>query len=155
MLRRACLSRFFSQGTKRTYLCLIMQEYPVVLFDGICNYCNALVNFAIRHDKKAFIKFAPLQSEVGIRLRQGYDVDDSTDSVILIDNNRAYTQSDAAIRIAKYFGWPAKALYAFILVPKFIRQPVYKWVARNRYKWFGKKETCMVPGPGVRERFLD
>lgn len=131
-----------------------MQENPIVLFDGVCNYCNAMVNFAIRHDKKAIIKFAPLQSEAGKMLREKYQVDPGIDSVILIDNDKVYTYSDAALRITKYLRWPSKSLYAFMMVPKFIRQPFYRWVARNRYKWFGKKEVCMVPGPGVRARFL-
>lgn len=131
-----------------------MQENPIVLFDGICNYCNAMVNFAIRNDKKAIIKFAPLQSEAGGLLKEQFRINPGIDSVILIDNGKVYTHSDAAIRITKYLRWPSKALYAFNIVPKFIREPLYKWVAKNRYKWFGKKETCMIPGPGVKARFL-
>jgi len=114
-----------------------------------------MVNFAIRNDKKAIIKFAPLQSEAGKKLREKYHVDPGIDSVIFIDNDKVYTYSDAALRITKYLSWPSKSLYAFMIVPQFIRQPFYKWVARNRYKWFGKKETCMVPGPDVRARFLE
>ena len=131
-----------------------MKESPVVLFDGICNYCNAMVNFAIQNDKKALLKFAPLQSKAGRTLKEKYRVNSAIDSIILIDQGKVYTHSDAAIRITKYLRWPSKALYAFILVPKFIRQPVYKWVAKNRYKWFGKKENCMVPSPEVKARFL-
>jgi len=131
-----------------------MQTNPIVLFDGVCNYCNAMVNFAIHHDKKAFIKFAPLQSEAGRRLKEKYQVNSAIDSIILIDKGKIYTHSDAAIRITKYLRWPPKVLYSFIIVPKFIRQPFYKWIARNRYKWFGKKETCMIPTTDVRSRFL-
>jgi predicted DCC family thiol-disulfide oxidoreductase YuxK len=131
-----------------------MEESPIVLFDGICNYCNAMVNFAIRNDKKAVIKFAPLQSEAGRMLKEKFQVNPGIESVILIDNSKVYAYSDAAIRITKYLRWPSKALYAFNIVPKFIREPLYKWVARNRYKWFGKKEACMVPAPGIRARFL-
>lgn len=126
----------------------------IVLFDGVCNYCNAMVNFAIRNDKKAILKFAPLQSEAGKRLKEEYKIAPETDSVIFIEHGKVYTYSDAAIRIASYLRWPAKALYAFMIVPKFIRQPFYKWIARNRYKWFGKKEACMVPTSDVRARFL-
>lgn len=126
----------------------------IVLFDGVCNYCNAMVNFAIRHDKKAILKFAPLQSEAGRRLKEKYKIPDEIDSVIFIDNNIPYTHSDAAIRIAKYLNWPAKVLYGFIIIPKFIRQPIYKWIARNRYRWFGKKEECMIPTADVKARFL-
>ena len=119
-----------------------MEESPIVLFDGVCNYCNTMVNFAIRNDKKAIIKFAPLQSEAGRMLKEKYQVNPEIDSVILIDNGKVYTYSDAAIRITKYLRWPAKLFYAFNIVPKFIRQPFYKWVAKNRYKWFGKKENA-------------
>jgi predicted DCC family thiol-disulfide oxidoreductase YuxK len=132
-----------------------MQENPIVLFDGVCNYCNAMVNFAIRNDKKAIIKFAPLQSEAGRMLKEKYQINPGIDSVILIDNGKVYTYSDAAIRITKYLRWPSKALYAFNIVPEFIRQPFYKWVARNRYKWFGKKESCMIPDATVKARFLE
>ena len=132
-----------------------MQENPVVLFDGICNYCNAMVNFAIRNDKKAILKFAALQSEAGKMLKEKYQVDPGIDSVILIDNGKVYTYSNAAIRITKYLRWPYKTLYALNIVPQFIRQPFYRWVAKNRYKWFGKKEACMVPTPDVRARFID
>ena len=127
----------------------------IVLFDGICNYCNAMINFAIRNDKKAILKFAPLQSEAGKRLKEEYKITPGVDSVIFIENGKVYSHSVAAIRIARYLRWPAKALYGFIVVPKFIRQPIYKWIARNRYKWFGKKEACMIPTHDVRVRFLE
>jgi len=131
------------------------EENPLILFDGVCNFCNRMVNFAIRHDKKAKLKFAPLQSEAGQKLREQYSVPPGADSIILIENGKSYTYASAAIRICKYLDWPAKALYAFIIVPAFISQPLYKWFARNRYKWFGKREECMVPTPDVRERFLE
>lgn len=127
----------------------------IVLFDGICNYCNAMVNFAIRNDKKAILKFAPLQSAAGKAVKEKYKIALEIETVIFIENGKVYTYSDAAIHIAKYLRWPAKAFYAFIIVPAFIRQPVYKWIARNRYKWFGKKDECMVPGTDVKTRFLE
>ena len=133
----------------------MIPENPIVLFDGVCNYCNSMVNFAIRNDKKAILKFTPLQSATGIRLREEYQIAKNIDSVILIDQGKVYTYSDAAIRIAKYLRWPAKVVYGFSIVPKFIRQPFYKWIARNRYKWFGKTELCMIPTPDVKARFLD
>ena len=134
---------------------MTMTNEKIVLFDGVCNYCNAMVNFAIRNDKKAVIKFAPLQSEAGIMLKEKYKINPEIDSVIFIDNGKVYTYSDAAIRITKYLRWPSKGLYAFNIVPKFIREPLYKWVAKNRYKWFGKKESCMIPDANVKARFLD
>ncbi len=127
----------------------------IVLFDGVCNYCNSMVNFAIRYDKKAVLKFSPLQSASGISLKEKYNISSDIDSVIFLDQGKVYTYSDAAIKIAGYLQWPAKALYAFHIVPNFLRQPIYKWIARNRYKWFGKKETCMIPTKEVRDRFLD
>lgn len=132
-----------------------MQENPIVLFDGVCNYCNAMANFAIRNDKKAILKFAPLQSEAGKRFKAEYKIAPGVDSVIFIEHGNVYTYSGAALRIASYLRWPAKALYGFIIVPKFIREPFYKWIAGNRYKWFGKKDECMVPTAEVRERFLN
>ncbi len=128
--------------------------HTIILFDGVCNYCNAMINFAIRNDKKALLKFAPLQSDTGRRLKEQYKVFPDADSMIFIENNKAYTYSDAAVRIAKHLDWPAKMFYGFIIVPKFIREPIYKWVAKNRYKWFGKKEECMIPAPDVKARFL-
>ncbi len=127
----------------------------IVLFDGICNYCNSMVNFAIRNDKKAVLKFSPLQSPSGIFLKEKYNISSAIDSVIFLDKGKVYTYSDAAVQIAGNLQWPAKALYAFKVVPAFVRQPFYKWIARNRYKWFGKKETCMIPTKEVRERFLE
>ena len=132
-----------------------MSEQPLILFDGICNYCNSMVKFAIRNDKKGTLKFAPLQSTIGETLRSQYKIPAEIDSVIFIDNGEVYTYSDAALLICKYLDWPAKTLYAFIIIPKFIRQPIYKWIAKNRYKWFGKKETCMIPTPDIKQRFLD
>ncbi|RYY54084.1 MAG: thiol-disulfide oxidoreductase DCC family protein [Chitinophagaceae bacterium] len=132
-----------------------MNSHPIILFDGVCNYCNSMVNYAIRHDPHAKLRFAPLQSLVGESLRKEYGIPPSIDSVILVDDGRIYAYSDAALRIAKYLNWPAKMLNSLLLVPKFIRQPFYKWVARNRYKWFGKKETCMIPSAEVRSRFIE
>jgi predicted DCC family thiol-disulfide oxidoreductase YuxK len=133
----------------------VNNEYPVVLFDGVCNYCNAMVNFAIRNDSGEQLKFSPLQSLKGQQLKSQFNIPAETDSVIFIDNNKVYTYADAALRICKYLDWPAKALFAFIIFPKFIRQPIYKWIAKNRYKWFGKKEECMIPTKEIRSRFLE
>lgn len=129
-------------------------ESPVLLFDGVCNYCNRMVNFAIRNDKKGKIKFSPLQSEAGQTLRSTFNVPAKADTIILIDKGKAFTYARAAIRVSKYLDWPAKMLYALIIVPRFISQPVYKWIARNRYKWWGKRDSCMIPAAEVKERFL-
>lgn len=128
---------------------------PIVLFDGVCNYCNAMVNFAIRNDKNAVLRFAALQSETGIALRKKFNIDPAVDSLIFIEHDKFFTYADAALGICKYLDWPAKMLYTFAIFPSFICNPVYKWIARNRYKWFGKKEACMIPTPDVKSRFIN
>ncbi len=128
---------------------------PVVLFDGVCNFCNYWVNFAIRHDPKSVLKFAPLQGETARQLAARHTIDATAiTSVILLDNGKVYTQSSASLRICKYLAGGWKLFYGLMIIPKFIRDALYNFVARNRYKWFGKKEQCMVPTPAVRERFL-
>jgi predicted DCC family thiol-disulfide oxidoreductase YuxK len=113
-----------------------------------------MVNFAIRNDKKANLRFAPLQSAAGEVLKIQYGVSPDADTIVFIDRGKAYTYARAAIRVCRYLSWPARLLYVFIIVPRFISQPVYRWIARNRYKWFGKKDTCMIPTAEVRSRFL-
>ena len=133
-----------------------MQENQVILFDGVCNFCNYLVNFAIKKDKKKILRFAPLQGETAKRLITDYKINHTTlSSVIFIDNGKAYTQSSAALRICKHLdsGW--KLFYGLIVIPKFIRDAIYNIIARNRYKWFGKKDTCMIPTPWIKDRFLN
>ena len=127
----------------------------IVLFDGVCNFCNASVNFVIERDKAGYFQFAPLQSQIGIELLAKHSIDSSeTDSVILVENDKAYTHSTAALRIARKLDgiWPL--LYAFVIVPKPIRDLAYKLFARNRYRLFGKQEACMMPTPDIRQRFL-
>lgn len=129
---------------------------PIILFDGVCNFCNYWVNFAIKRDKKKKLMFAALQGEAAKELLQQYQINPtSLSSVILIDKGKAYTQSSAAIRICKYLDGGWKLFYGLMIIPKFIRDFFYNIIARNRYKWYGKKESCMVPTPELRERFLD
>ncbi len=129
--------------------------HPVVLFDGVCNYCNAMVNLAIRNDKQARLRFAPLQSVIGKQLKNRYAIPDAVDSVVFIDNNRAYTHAAAVFHIAKYLSYPVKVLYTLRIIPSFISNAVYRWIAKNRYQWFGKKDACMIPSAEVRRRFLE
>lgn len=129
-------------------------NHPVILFDGVCNYCNAMVNFAIKWNKKRSLRFAPLQSDVGAALLKQYSIPENVDSVVFIEDGKAYTFSTAALKICKSLDLPVRLLFILILVPAFIREPLYKWVAKNRYKWFGKKETCMIPSKEVKELFL-
>ena len=127
----------------------------IVLFDGVCNFCNASVNFIIERDTKDYFKFAPLQSEIGEQLLQKYEIDKAeTDSVILIEDEKAYTHSTAALRIARRLNGIWSELYAFIAVPRSLRDFLYRLFAKNRYRLFGKQDTCMMPTPEVRQRFL-
>lgn len=129
--------------------------HPVVLFDGVCNLCNSAVNFIIDRDPGAAFRFAPLQSEPGRTLTTRCSVDlAATDSLILVEGDRYYVRSTAALRIARRLtgAWPL--CYGFILVPRPLRDWAYDWIARNRYRWFGKRETCRLPTPEDRARFL-
>jgi len=132
-----------------------MEETPVILFDGVCNFCNYWVNFAIKRDKKKKLRFTPLQGETAGQLLPRYHLNPtSLSSVILVDKGKAWTQSSAAIRICKHLDGGWKLFYGLMIIPKFIRDFFYNIIARNRYKWFGKKDTCMIPGPEWRDRFL-
>lgn len=132
-----------------------MKEQPIILFDGVCNFCNGIVKFIIRRDKKANIHFASLQSEAAQKLLVQYNLPvNAMETIVFIENGKAYTQSTAALRICRHLNalWPL--CYGFIIVPKFIRNGIYKWIAKNRYKWFGVREECMVPTPEMKKRFL-
>ena len=127
----------------------------IVLFDGVCNFCNASVNFVIEHDKAGYFKFAPLQSEIGEQLVAKHGINSAyTDSVIVVENDRAYTHSSAALRIAKQLDGIWSWTYAFIVVPKPIRDLAYRIFAKYRYRLFGRQDACMMPTPEIRARFL-
>ncbi|MCC7297719.1 MAG: thiol-disulfide oxidoreductase DCC family protein [Bacteroidia bacterium] len=126
----------------------------IVLFDGVCNLCSSSVQWIIQHDPKAQFSFASLQSEMGEKLKTQFGILPDIDSVVLIENNTAFYQSDAALRIVKNTSGAWKFLYGFIVVPKFIRNFVYNFIAKNRYKWFGKKNECWLPNPELQSRFL-
>ena len=132
-----------------------MGNEPIILFDGICNFCNSAINFTIKRDKKKQIKFAPLQSEAGQKLLKEYRLPvNEFESFVLIENNKALTKSTAALAVCKHLkgAWPL--CYGLIIIPSFIRNAVYDFIARNRYKWFGSKDACMIPTPDIRARFL-
>ena len=136
----------------------------VLLFDGVCNFCNASVNFVIEHDRDGYFKFAPLQSEVGKKLAAEHGIlsatvdeqhsGDAIDSLILIEEGHAHTHSTGALRIARRLGAPWSWLYAFIVVPRPIRDFFYRLLAKYRYRLFGRSDECMIPTPEVRARFL-
>ena len=133
-----------------------MDNSPVVLFDGLCNFCNGAVNFIIKRDKKPVLKFASLQSRVaaGLLERRPLLVKD-INSFVFIENNCIYTRSTAILKVCRYLSglWPL--MYGFIIVPQFLRDAIYNLVSKNRYDWFGKKEECMKPTEAIRARFLN
>ena len=127
----------------------------IVLFDGVCNFCNASVNFVIERDKAGYFKFAPLQSEIGEELIAKHGIDTAeTDSVIVVENDRAYTHSSAALRIAKQLDGLWSWSYGFIVVPKPVRDFFDRLFAKHRYRLFGRQDACMMPTPEIRARFL-
>ncbi len=135
---------------------MVLRENPVLLFDGVCHLCHSTVHFILRNDRDGIFRFAPLQSPVAKRLlsESGYH-QPLPDGVILIDNGKIYIESDASFRVFQLLGgmWKLPAFLRF--VPRFIRQAVYKFIARNRYTWFGKYDACPMPQPGWKSRFLD
>ncbi len=126
-----------------------------ILFDGVCNFCNSSVNYVIARDPDGYFKFAALQSEAGERLTREHGIDTANvDSVVLIENGRSYVRSAAALRVAKKLGFPVALLYAFIIIPRPIRDLLYDAFAKRRYKFFGERDACMMPTPEIRARFL-
>lgn len=126
----------------------------IILFDGICNFCNSSVQFIIKRDQAAFFKFASIQSEVGQALLAQYKVPANIDSVIYIEQENIYFESTAALKISRRLDglWPA--CYVLIVIPQCIRNTAYKLFAKNRYRLFGKKQACLLPTPSQRQRFL-
>ena len=130
-----------------------MKNHPLVLFDGVCNLCNGTVNFILKRDRKKQFRFVASQSKAGKFLIKKFNIPPTTDSVILIFRNRIFIESDAAIEIVKLLPSPWKMALIFNTIPKKPRDKIYRWIAKNRYKWFGKKETCRVPTPDERKFF--
>jgi predicted DCC family thiol-disulfide oxidoreductase YuxK len=132
------------------------ENKSIILFDGVCNLCNASVNFVIRHDKKAQFLFASFQSDAAREILLHFNLENlNTDTVILVEDNKIYDKSAAALKIAKQLDGIFKAFSIFFIVPKFLRDRIYDFVAKNRYQWFGKRESCMIPSPELKNRFLE
>jgi predicted DCC family thiol-disulfide oxidoreductase YuxK len=133
-----------------------MYNHPnIVFFDGICNLCNQSVQWVIRHDRKEIFRFASLQSEETKQFFREKNYIPTSDSVLLWDGHRFSEKSTAAIKIASKLGFPWSILGIAYVIPAFIRDAVYAFIAARRYKWFGKKDTCMIPSAALRSRFLD
>ncbi|MCB9047061.1 MAG: thiol-disulfide oxidoreductase DCC family protein [Chitinophagales bacterium] len=132
-------------------------ERPVLLFDGVCNLCNGFVQAIIRNDSKKLFRFSSLQSGTGARVLQyvSQDMGAVPDSLILVYRDKYYLRSDAALKTAQLLGGKWLFLTIGYIFPKFLRNKIYDLVARNRYKWFGRRDECMVPTRELNERFLD
>jgi len=133
----------------------MLMNHPVILFDGVCNLCHGAVQFVIRRDRNARFCFAALQSEAGRTLVGDEGAIGDPDSIILLENGLRYDRSTAALRIARQLdgAWPV--FYMFIVIPRPIRDAVYRWIARNRYRWFGRQIECIIPTPEHKNRFLE
>ncbi|MFK5891253.1 MAG: thiol-disulfide oxidoreductase DCC family protein [Flavobacteriaceae bacterium] len=133
-----------------------LKNTSIILFDGVCNLCNSSVQFVLKHDKNKNFLFASLQSDAAtkILLQLNKKSFENFDSIVLVENEQLYFKSTAALKIAKNLNGFIQILYIFIIIPTPIRDYIYDFIARNRYKWFGKKDKCMIPDKEFSERFL-
>jgi len=132
-----------------------MEQHPILLFDGICNLCTASVQFLLKHDKKKQFRFGSLQSPAGIALSKQYPEAAAQNSLLLVLNGKAYTKSTAVLKMSEILGgWFLISRIGWLL-PTSWRDALYALVAKNRYRFFGKKATCWTPHPSLKERFID
>jgi predicted DCC family thiol-disulfide oxidoreductase YuxK len=130
-------------------------NYEIILFDGVCNFCNSSINFVIDHDPEKHFKFAPLQSDIGQDILRKFNKNtEDFDSIILLKDNQLYQKSEAALEIAKHLSGFWKYLSVFRILPTFFLNFFYDIIAKNRYRIFGKADSCRMPTPELRERFL-
>lgn len=132
-------------------------DKQLILFDGVCNLCNSSVLYVIKRDKKDKFLFAPLQSDIGKTIINKFQIDtDNTDSILLYNpkNESLSYKSSAALHVAKQLGFPINILSVFLIIPTFISNWVYDYIAKNRYKWYGKKDVCMIPTPELKSKFI-
>lgn len=129
----------------------------LILFDGVCNLCNSSVQYVIKHDKNNVFLFAALQSDIGQQIIEAYKIDtNKVDSILLYTPGKGVDyKSTAALKIASQLGFPQNLMTAFFIIPPFIRNWVYDYIAKNRYKWYGKKESCWIPTPELKSKFLE
>ena len=133
-----------------------MPQHSIILFDGVCNLCNAAVQFIIRRDYTNHFLFASLQSEIGKKILAENNLSSNEmSSFILFENGKVYDRSTAVLKVARKLKSSWRFLYIFIVVPKFIRDGIYRIISKNRYQWFGKKKECMIPAPGLKAKFLN
>ncbi len=131
------------------------QDKKIILFDGVCNLCDSSIQFIIKHDKKDIFRFVGFQSEIGLEIINHIGIDTSKiDSILLYEPGKAYYyKAEAALKIAKELGGIYTAISWFSILPNFLTNTVYDYIARNRYKWYGKKEACMIPTPELKAKF--
>jgi predicted DCC family thiol-disulfide oxidoreductase YuxK len=150
------LAKIVNLTTAIIFYFLVTSNKHIILFDGVCNLCNSSVQFVIKHDKKNVFSFASLQSELGQQLLAGQEqLPEDLDSIVYFDGKKAFIKSRAILRIFRKLGGLWLIAMVFWLVPRVFRDVIYDWIARKRYVWFGKKEACMIPTPGLKERFID
>jgi len=132
-----------------------MPPSHIILFDGVCALCESSVRFIIKHDKAGLFRFAPAQSEIGKQMQSDLAIDAlESGTMILIKEGKVFCKSDAALEISKDLNGPWKALVCFKIIPPCLRNAVYDVIARRRYRWFGKRDTCMIPDEAFKQRFL-
>ncbi len=123
-------------------------DHPIIVFDGECVFCSANAQFVLRHDRRHHFRLAAMQGEVGTALYRRFGIDpEDPESMIVVTGNEVRRDSDGVLAIYSGLGWPWRAMAVFYLVPKFIRDPVYRFIARNRYRLFGRREECWMPKP--------
>ncbi|MED4284278.1 thiol-disulfide oxidoreductase DCC family protein [Priestia megaterium] len=131
------------------------RKQSVILFDGVCNLCSGWVQFVIKRDSKGIFKFAPLQSELGNSIIKDYNIKmKGKASIVLIEHNIAHIESTAILRIVSQLEGPIKILRLFSLIPKPIRDNTYRFISKNRYRFFGRKESCLIPSKEIQNRFI-
>ena len=133
-----------------------MKNKRIILFDGVCNLCNGGVQFVLKKDKNNIFNFSSLQSEFGQKKLLELNFDSTNfDSFLYLKDDKVYTKSSAALQVCKELSGPIKLLSIFLIVPKFIRDLIYSLIAKNRYKWFGKQDSCWLPTPDLQTRFIN
>ena len=145
-----------SRGERQAQM---VHQRPVILFDGVCNLCNSTVRWVIERDKEGRFDFASLQSDAArqelVKVMDAIEIDALPDSIVLLDAHGVHIRSAAALRIVRELGYPFALLRLGIVLPRPIRDLIYDLIARNRYRWFGRRDTCMTPTPDIAARFLD
>ncbi|MBP2000561.1 putative DCC family thiol-disulfide oxidoreductase YuxK [Paenibacillus shirakamiensis] len=130
-------------------------KHAIVLMDGVCNLCQGVTRFIIRRDKRGYFRFASLQSDLGQNLLAEGGLDLHTfSSFVLFENGHFYTRSKAALRLVRHLPWPWPLLWIGVVIPPFLRDAIYEFIARHRYQWFGQSESCMLPTAETKDRFL-